>query len=1072
MSQFQRGACAPRSRTVILALAMAAFFHAAVYAQTDLSTIRGTAVDQTGAVVPGATVVLTNIETNVSRTTTTSDSGDFEIPYLVVGTYRLTASAAGFTNFVADQIVIRSRETRRIDVTFALGTVGAEIKVTSGAAVIETEGSQIAAGFSREAYVDSPLSQSTFPQAYMTTLPGVQTPSGGWGLRISGMAPTQSAQDMDGVTNDGNHNLVNNMQDFEDLQVVGVNNSAEFGRVVQVSMTSKGGTNAFHGRAYYNLNNSALNARRYFDPRKIPYKSHAGGINVHGPIIKDKTFFYAAYTPTRIPSSTFYNRNVPTLKTREGDFSEFSKVIRDPLNNQPFAGNQIPKSRISPVSQKVQDLYIPTPNQGSPNSTFQNFGFLHPWPTDLFKWDCMTHRVDHHFSPENMLYVRYIDRISPYVLAGAFPNVGTWTRVRKHYSVVVSDTHVFSPTLVNTLRWGWIKDYYVDGNTVDGYTPVRGDKVIEAIGLQGLETAMKFPRMGFPEMAITGVQTLSSNRGGVNQNRIDQEFADSVTWSAGRHVVKFGGELRRFRDKQDAITADTFGRFAFNGSFTGEGYGDFLLGIPLNSRRDDPLTNRVRTSYELGLFVTDTFKVSRRLTLDYGLRWDYFGPSTYRDGMMYNWDPGSGAVIVPQSALNEVSPLYDPRIEVRAGEVVPRSTRKNIRPRLGLAYRLRDDMSIRGGYGAFTEALGNFTRIQGVGPFRLAEVYVNAIENGQPLFAFPNPFPSGLTGAQIASQSVSGYPMTTESGVIHQFNVSLEKEFGNIGTRLSYIGSRSRGLNYTLSLNKPQPSLIPFSQSRRPWTQFVGTSYAYSDGRQNYDALQVEVQKKAGDVIFAAHYTLANNMADYLNLENPYDHVFWNRDQYTSRNRAVINLTYDIPVGRRKRHWGNMHPVLDNVLGGWQIGWISYFQSGQYFSPSFSGSDPSNTNTVGGHPDRIGDGNLEPGQRDRNRWFDASAFVVPPAGRFGNSGVNILEGPGLCAHHLSAVKRFNLIGEKVQFVYQAMISDLFNTPHFTFPNADISVPAQVGRVFALRDGGNDRELTSARSILMRFRIEF
>lgn len=1042
----------------------------ALLAQTDLSTIRGVVADPGGAVVPSAAVKLTNIETNAVREAVTGGSGDFEIPYLTPGTYRLTATAAGFKTFVAENVVITSRETRRIDIKLELGAVGTEVTVSAGAAVIDTEGSQIADGFNKESFVDSPLSQSFFPQAYMTTLPNIQTDMGGWSLRFAGQPPAQVSEAMDGVSNDGAVNLVQNMNDFEELQVVAVNNSAEFSRVANFGMTGKSGANDFHGKAYYDLINSALNARQYFDPRKTPYKEHRGGANINGPIRKDKTFFYAAYSLVRIPSSTYFNRNVPTNLFRQGVFTQLpAGTVRDPLNNnQPFPNNTIPAGRINPLALKVQNDYIPAPNQGGPDLRSNNYGFLHRWPLDLYKWDSMTDRVDHKISENNTIFARYINRLTPYVLSGSFPNVGTWTRKRNHHSIVVSDTHVFSPRLVNTARWGWIKDYFIDGEETNGFTPVTGDTVVKNIGLQGVN-----PRglvaMGFPTMNITGVSTLRVQPGGVNLDRKDFAYADSMTYSSGSHVLKFGGELKTFRDFNGGVPEGTYGNFTFNGQITGEAYADFLLGYPYTSTRIDPFINRTQHGSELGFFITDTWKVNRRLTLDYGLRWDYFGATTYDDGLQYNWDPGSGNVIVPDAARAKVSPLYPSTIRIAAGDVVPSPRKTNFRPRTGVAYRVTDTLVARGGYGQFSETLGNLHRVQGTGPFQISETYQWTA--GSPLFSFPNPFPASLSSATVPSQSISGYPLSTENGVIHQFNASLEKELRGMGLRVSYIGSRGRGLNYSLALNKPQPSLVPFAASRRPYPQFVGASFTQNDGRTNYNSVQFEVQRKMGAFVFDAHYTLASNVADYLNLENPYSHQFWNRDQYTSRHRAVINATYTLPFGKGRRYMTAAPAVAQFVLGGWQANWISYFQSGQYFSPSFSGSDPSNTGTSGGLPDRIADGNLAPGERKRDRWFDPSAFVVPPAGRFGNSGVNILEGPGLNLHHLSIVKEFR-VTEKLRVNYQAMMTDLFNTPHFTFPAANISVPAQVGRLTGLQGGGAPREMSASRQVQMRLRVEF
>jgi hypothetical protein len=1046
----------------------------ASHAQTDLSTIRGVAADQSGAVVPNVAISLTDTERNTTRQTTTNANGEYEIPFLIPGVYRLEGTGSGFRVFVANEIRLANRETRRIDVMLEVGPTGSEVTVTAGAAVIATEGSQVAAGFSGQKFVDGPLSQSFFPQAQMTTLPNVQTEMGGFNLRLAGQPSQQVAESLDGVVNDGTVNLVQNMFDFEELQVVPVNNTAEFSRVGNFTLTGRGGTNQFHGRVFYDFTNSALNARNTFEPYKVPYKEHRGAANLSGPIIRNKTFFYVSYNMTRIPSSTFYNRNVPPAAFRQGNFSSLlgqanPVSIKDPTTGQPFPGNIIPPNRINATSNKIQDLYIPLPNQGTAGTRTNNFGFLHQWPIDLLKWDGYTGRVDHNFSSRNQLFARYIDRHTPYVLAGSFPNVGTWTRDRDHYSIVVSDTHTFTPALINTARFGWISDRIIDGGTIDGFTPITGDAVVNTIGLQGVNPR-NLSAMGFPRLNIEGVTNLNVQAGGTNQDRRDLSYSDTVSWSKGPHVIKFGGELRTFNQLVDVVPEGTYGIFGFNGTFTGDAYADFLLGLPQNSARLDPLTNRRQKAYELGLFITDTFKISRRLTLDYGLRWDYFGSSKYEDNLQFNWDAATNQILVPQESLSKISPLYPTNlVSVVAGQAVPTPSKTNFRPRFGGAYRISDTFVIRGGYGIFTETLGNFNRLQGTGPFQLSETFFNSVVNGQPLFSLPNPFPAG--SGTIPSQSVSGYPLQTENGAIHQFNASIEKQLGGFGLRLSYIGSRSNGLNYLLELNKPQPSTTPFAQSRRPYPQFINATQWQSDGRARYDSGQIEINRKWGALQLNAHYTISNAMADYLNLQNPYDHYQWNRDQYNSRHRAVIDFTYDLPFGKGRRFLGTAPGAVNAVLGGWQLTTISYFQTGQYFTPTFTGSDPSNTNTFGGIPDRIGEGNLPRSERNPQRWFDASAFRVPAPGTFGNSGVNVLQGPGLNLHHLTIIKEFRPV-ERVRFVLQGNAANVFNRPHYAFPSANISIPGQVGRFLTTLGSGSSRERANQREISVRLRIEF
>ena len=223
-----------------------------------------------------------------------------------------------------------------------------------------------------------------------------------------------------------------------------------------------------------------------------------------------------------------------------------------------------------------------------------------------------------------------------------------------------------------------------------------------------------------------------------------------------------------------------------------------------------------------------------------------------------------------------------------------------------------------------------------------------------------------------------------------------------------------------------------------------------------------------GNLMVDAHYTYSQSMSNMLNTQNPHAPLVWNRDAFNSRHRSVVNLNWDVPLGKGKRVLGNAPAVVDAILGGWTASWISFFQSGQFFSPSFSGADPSNTQSFGGLPDRIADGNLSPGNRDIDRWFDASAFVAPPAGRFGNSGVNVLEGPGWNLHHISMLKRFS-ITEQVQFQLQGLFQNLFNHAHFSNPAANISRPGQVAIITSTRGG---REVAAHREIFIRGAIEF
>jgi hypothetical protein len=1037
-------------------------------AQATLSTLRGTATDRSGAIIPGVSITAANLDSQLGRTTYTNDNGDFEIPDLKRGTYRLTGTLAGFRTFVADNILLESNQTRRIDIVLDVGEIATRMTVRADAAVINTETGDISASVTSQQYYNVPLVAHRFdPSQTLTTMAGVVTPAGGTSNQsFNGQVSAQISEGMDGVWDDGTINQINNMDDVQEVRAVTSVPTAEYARAGHFNLVYKSGGNEFHGRLYGTSLNSALGARDFFEPRKSKIIISSFGVQLSGPIIKNRLFFYSSWNAERVPLRAFQNANVPTEKMRSGDFSQLlgrGIIVKDPLTGLPFPGNVIPLNRLNLVPLNVQKRYIPNPNQGDAAAFVNNFGWFHP---RFIRNDYPTQTIDYKISDRSTVSGRFTNRFNATNPAGSLPDFA-WTRRRHHSALAIALTHTFSPSLDNMLRFGWLKDFFEDGKPLRGFEPLKGGTVAADLGLQGVNP-QGLDAQGFPVMRIVGFAPLRIQPGGVGQDDHNLSYADTSIWAISKHIAKFGGELRTFRNFNGGIPEGTFGDFTFDSSFSGFSYADFVLGLPRRSGRVNPVVNRTQTALELGLFAEDTFKATRRLNLYYGLRWDYFGSARFRDGKMYNWDPITGNVIVPSSRLNTVSPAYPKSIDLMTGRVVPHPARRNFRPRAGVAYRLTENIVFRGAYGQFSETFGRYTLNQGGGPFQVSEDFFNTIIGGTPLFVFPRAFPDAP--GTVPSQSIAGYPLKLRHGVIHEFNVSIERQFHDVGVRISYIGARARGLNYFLNINKPRPSLASFTPSRRPFPQFVDTLEFRHTGETNYNALQIETQRKLGELVFDAHWTWARNLSNFLNRENPYSPNQWNPDSITPRHRIVINVIYNLPLGRGRRFLASAPGVVDEVLGGWSLYYLAYLQTGQFFSPSFSGSDPSNTSTFGGLPDRIRNGNLSPGQRTIGRWFDVDAFAPPPPGRFGNSGVNILEGPGYNAHHLAITKSFKLT-ERLKLEYQLSVSNLFNHPNFLAPNANISLPGQAGRIVR-SVGRDDSQKGGPRQMEMKLRLEW
>ena len=1050
-------------------------------AQIVSATLKGTVTDTSGANIPGAKITLSEPSTGrVVRQGTSSSTGVYEFDELQPSTYLLHCDAQGFKSFEAQDIVLDPGQIRRVDPVLAIGETSTTVTVSAGAAVINTESATMSETFDQAQQEKAPL-VSTFPDAYilLTLSPGVQGGNGDYPV-INGQQQTQQAQSFDGIPDDIYGEQSNNSNFFEQTSATTFNAPAESAVPAAIELVTHRGTNTIHGVASYQIYDSVLNASEYFPPPKTPYILHEWNLAAGGPIWKNRAFAYAQWFAQSIPLGTPYLISVPTPAYRAGVFAQ---TITDPLTGLPFPNNTIPASRMSPVALAIQSQFYPVPTGSyAALGPVNNYPFVFPYNSDLYKGNWPLGRIDYNVSQKNSMFVRWLLRDTPYVLNDGVPTA-IWTRVRREQQWAAGDTHIFSSHLDNNFRFGLGLDYMADGGTQRGVTPPNGATALASIGLLGSNPSNSTGQ-GLPSISISGLQQITDVPGGVKFNDTNVTAVDSADWQTGRHVLKFGFIFQRYGSTYGFV--NDYGTFNFDGSVTGNAYADFLLGIPQSSARTNPLPVRHQYVSNWGIYGQDNFQISTKLTINYGLRYDYYGTPYAPDNRMYNWDPATGDVIVNSAGIDDVSPLYPSSITVVPGAVRAIGDKTNFAPRLGAAYRVSNNSVLRGGYGIYTARLdagyilspgnavssvgpngaGTFNPFQlinpqlgSTGPFSITQTYLNVITPGvQPLLQFPDPYPSSTSLASVPSQTVYGYPRQSSLGTIQQFNGTYEREIDKIGLRASYLGSRSSGMNYVVNIDLPHPSTTPFTQANLPYPQFYQAYYTYYNGSAKYDSLQFEARRRAGGFTFDASYSLQRSIANYLNTQNPYNVLGnWANDGVTMRQYAVISGSWNLPFGKDQRYLSNATGIVKDAATGWVLTSINYLGSGEWYSPSFTGPDPSNTGTYGGLPDKVGNPYSFPGGKQTLEAFNDAAFAVPQTGTFGNAQVNSLESQHLYLMHVGILKS-TPITERIRFDFQCQISNLLNHPEFTIPSGIISVPggnqytSQLGTFNSLERG--------------------
>ncbi|MCX6630170.1 MAG: hypothetical protein NTW28_21335, partial [Candidatus Solibacter sp.] len=499
---------------------------------------------------------------------------------------------------------------------------------------------------------------------------------------------------------------------FVDTAEVAIANpGVDAAKPVRVDLVSKHGSDGIHGLVYYKRASSAFNAKSYFDTAKSSYKLSEFQGELGGALVPRWTYFYAGAMYQKTPYSQTLYADVPTAQMRTLDFGQYLNaqtapngkvvVIRDPRNGAPFPNNVIPSNRRSPVANNYLTNYYPTSNAGNANTFTQNYTWNHPYGADTYVGNWPFGRIDQRLSANSQLYVRWMQNQTAAVTSGSVGEQLNSTRTVRYRGFVVSGVTALSSSLANQITVGQTKVVLKQGEAESKFSPLHGDSVVSTLGIQGVNPN-GYAVMGFPAVSISALTGLSMPYGGGKTedtagNDSINTVQDALTWSLGRHSLKLGGQYQRYRWLEGAVPQNVYGAFTFSGEFTGLGFADFALGLPSTSTRQAGRINRTLHQAQSGLFLSDTIRVTSRLTLDLGMRWDYYTTPVYDDGYMSNWDPATGQVIVAPGTITAVSSFFPKGATVVTGEVVPMAKTTNFRPRVAGADRLSGNLVLRGG---------------------------------------------------------------------------------------------------------------------------------------------------------------------------------------------------------------------------------------------------------------------------------------------------------------------------------------------------------------------------------------
>jgi hypothetical protein len=1001
-------------------------------AQSRNASVLGTVTDASGAVVPGAKVTVTNINTGEVSTAIAGAAGEYTVVNLLYGSYKVKAELQGFKAAEQAGLTLEIGQQLKIDLVLVPGVITQTVEVTGAPALLSTQSATVVDTISSKQVLDLPLNGRGFLQLATlgagsvsprsTTGPGYQA---GSAIAVNGNGADFNSFTLDGVSN---NSPITNAQAFnptidaiQEFKILSNSSSAEYGRAAaQIVVATKSGTNAFHGSAYEFLRNDKLDARNFFDRSTSPIpplRQNTYGGTIGGPVRKDKSFFFFSYDGLKTRNAgTRYGR-IPPAAWLAGNFSSLlpGTQLTDGFGN-PVPGNIILPASIHPTAKALFALY-PQPNlSGDPAGN--NYTRVTNGTNDNYQY---TARYDHRFNDSNQIFGRFSRNKGTGSTTGLFPiGIGGQNFWFGAVNTGISYTHIFSPTTTNTLLVGYT--YNNPARQPEGYKHDFGAAVAPPVGADE-------KRMPFLSFGISGYSGIGFGDRWVTFPDYDYNAKDIFTWVSGKHTVKVGMEYHQWQDD----LAEGFGyNLGFDGRFTGNPVADMLFGYAASGFSFDGSLNSNSRRRDQSYFFQDDFRITRTLTINFGVRYDYMSP--IYDG----YDNTENFIFTPTTATRVIikTPGYPTGSKYRTFP-----DRNNWAPRLGLAWnpsRLPRTV-IRAGYGVYyVPPEGQFDLI--LGPKDSPFYYFAGDVSDPTALGFNNPRPIGNLNLGLPSGSAADFNIRTP--YVQQWNISVQHELkGNVLVQVGYIGNMGTKLGNIYPINVPKPGPGPI-QPRRPYPNYGYLEVNRGTATSAYHGLQVKVEKRyKGGLSLQSSYTWsrAKDSTSFLGFRN-YNPFDLRQDlglaDHDVRHRLAAGWTYDLPVGKGKRFMSSGHPVADAVLGGWSLGGITIIESGMPFTPSALG-DPANWG-AGTRPDVVGE--IKISNPTLTRWFNTSAFANPAQYTIGNAGRNIIIGPGSNNWDIIISKVFR-IGERHRIQFRSEFFNAFNHPTFNNPGATLGVPS-------------------------------